>query len=416
MKRFKLLTRSAGRRRQARLFQTMLTLCCLGSLGATYAETATTVIANETYAPAAEPIRIGVPVSLTGRLAGFADQQLKGMELFVDDINNRGALLGRPVTLISLDDHSTEAGAQAAYQALRDQGIDLFVSPYSSGLTLAIQPQVQNEDIVMMSLASAPQIWETPNQLTPKIFGLYTPADENMAPLLKLAQEQGLTRLGLIYQKTDFPEAVAAAVRKQAGPMGLQLVFDEGYDANKADFAAIAGRLSNTNPEVVVVGSYIKDAIAFTNQATGLKPKLIAFSGGPALRDFGDEVGHSKANGVLSTAQWMRSVRFPGSFDFGFRYREQHGIYPSYDAAGGYAALQVLEAAVRLAGSIDPQAVREQLANMKFRSIVGHYRVDARGRQTAKSTYLVQWQDSHISLVYPTELSRFELLYPFPGW
>ncbi len=96
---FKLLTRSAGRLRQAHLFQTLLvqpillTLCCLGSLDAAYAETATPLIANETYAPAAEPIRIGVPVSLTGRLADFADQQLKGMELFVDDINNRGALL-----------------------------------------------------------------------------------------------------------------------------------------------------------------------------------------------------------------------------------------------------------------------------------------------------------------------------------
>ncbi len=367
-------------------------------------------------APEAEPIRIGVPVSQTGRLADFADQQLKGMEQFVDDINNRGALLGRPVVLVTLDDRSTEAGAQEAYQALRAQGIDLFVSPYSSELTLAIQPQAQNEDIVMMSLASAPQIWETPSQQTPKIFGLYTPADENMAPLLKLAQEKGLTRLGLIYQKTDFPEAVATAVRAQAGSMGLQLVFDEGYDVRSADFADLARRLGNTNPEVVVVGSYIEDAIAFTKKATNLKPKLMAFSGGPALRDFGTEVGHAKADGVLSTAQWMRSVRFPGSFDFGFRYREHHGIYPSYDAAGGYAALQVLEAAVRLAGSAEPAAIREQLTNMKFRSIVGHYRVDQRGRQTAKSTYLVQWQDSHISLVYPTELSRFALKYPFPGW
>ncbi len=53
---------------------------------------------------------------------------------------------------------------------------------------------------------------------------------------------------------------------------------------------------------------------------------------------------------------------------------------------------------------------------MKFRSIIGHYRVDEFGRQTAKSTYLVQWQDSHISLVYPQTLARYPLKYPFPGW
>lgn len=399
-------------KRLSRFGRIVLSWCCLMLASSAIAQTATTT----PIAPEAEPIRIGVPVSLTGRLADFADQQLKGMEQFVDDINNRGALLGRPVRLVTLDDGSTEAGAQSAYQRLRDQGIDLFVSPYSSELTLAIQPEVQNADVVMMSLASAPQIWKEGGSQAPKIFGLYTPADENMLPLLKLAQEKGLTRLGLVYQQTDFPEAVAAAVRLQAPQMGLQLVFDEGYGANAPNLAALADRLGNTNPEVVVVGSYIEDAIAFTNAATNLKPKLIAFSGGPALRDYGDKVGHGKANGVLSTAQWMRSVRYPGSFDFGFRYRDRHGIYPSYDAAGGYAALQVLEAAVRLAGSTEPQAVREQLSNMKFRSIVGHYRVDARGRQTAKSTYLVQWQNSHISLVYPTELSRFELMYPFPGW
>ena len=399
------------------MLTTLYRLLLLAACGLGLASTATAEIATQTpMAPEAEPIRIGVPVSLTGRWAEFADPQLKGMEQFVDDINNRGALLGRPVTLVTLDDGSTEAGARAAYQNLRAQGIDLFVSPYSSELTLAIQPQVQSADVVMMSLASAPQIWALENGQAPKIFGLYTPADENMLPLLKLAQEKGLRRLGLIYQHTEFPEAVAAAVRQQAGAMGLEVVFDEGYDAGQPNFAALASRLSSSNPEVVVVGSYIEDAVAFTQAATNLKPKLMAFSGGPALRDYGDRVSHAKANGVLSTAQWMRSVRFPGSFDFGFRYRDRHGIYPSYDAAGGYAALQVLEAAVRLAGSTEPQAVRQQLSNMKFRSIVGHYRVDAQGRQQAKSTYLVQWQNSHISLVYPTELARFELLYPFPGW
>ena len=89
-------------------------------------------------------------------------------------------------------------------------------------------------------------------------------------------------------------------------------------------------------------------------------------------------------------------------------------MYPNYDAAGGYAAGQILESALRLANSNDPTAVRAQLSNMKFRSIIGHYRVDARGMQEAKNNYLVQWQDSHISLVYPPQLARWQVLYPLP--
>jgi len=382
---------------------------------------ASTTVADhrmENHMTDAPAIRIGVPIANSGPLANFATQQLKGMELYIDDINTRGALLGRPVELVTVNAGSTAAGAQQAIAELLDSGVRLLVSPYSSEQTLAVKPQVLAADVAMLSIATAPQIWQdnTTHHSQPKIFGLYTPANENMLPLLQLAQEKGLTRIAVLHQQSEFPEAVAQSVRQHALQMGLQLVFDQSYSATTQDFSALTAQLAASQPQVVIVGSYLKDAVDFAIRAQGLNPKLIAFSGAPALRDFGDQIGHSKAQGVISTVQWMRDVRFPGSFDFGFRYRERHGTYPSYDAAGGYAALQVIEAAVRLAGSAEPSPVRATLAKMKFRSIVGHYRVDKQGRQTAKKTYLVQWQDSHISLVYPPEIARFKLLYPFPGW
>ncbi len=105
----------------------------------------------------------------------------------------------------------------------------------------------------------------------------------------------------------------------------------------------------------------------------------------------------------------------PGGFDIAYRYEQKHHMYPSYDAAGGYAAGQVLEAAVRLAGTVDKAAVRDQLATLKFRSILGNYRVGPTGLQRAKSTYLVQCQEDHISLVYPPDVARYKVLYPYPG-
>ncbi len=362
---------------------------------------------------ASTPIRIGVTVSQSGRLAGFANQQLHGMRQFVHDINHRGRLLGRPVELVTVDDGSTVAGAQRAFDQLTQMGIGLFVSPYSSTLTLGLRDQVDRANIAMISVASAPEIWDRPE---PKIYGLYTPADNNMLPVLELAQDKGLTRLALLYQDSEFPRAVASGVTRRLPDYGLQVNFERAYDPANTDYAQLAAQVKASDPQVLIVGSYLKDAVAFTRAARelSLAPAIMAFSGGPALREFGNQVGHGRADGMISTVQWMRSVRFPGSFDFGFRYRERHGIYPSYDAAGGYAALQVLEAAVRLAGTEAPAAVREQLSSMKFRSIIGHYRVDEFGRQTAKSTYLVQWQDSHISLVYPQDVARWPLRYPLP--
>jgi branched-chain amino acid transport system substrate-binding protein len=106
----------------------------------------------------------------------------------------------------------------------------------------------------------------------------------------------------------------------------------------------------------------------------------------------------------------------PGSSDFSFRYRLKYGVNADYNAAGGYAAGQIIEAAVRLAGSIDKDKVREQLATMKFRSLIGHFRVDENRRQVGKPNYVIQWQEGRRRLIYPENLARFEMDYPFPPW
>lgn len=385
------------------------------ALAATIGILATAQSVRSETTPAVEPIRIGVTTSQTGELAESSNLMLRGMQMWVADVNDRGALLGRPVELIVRDDRSSESVATSAYQAMRTEGVELFVSPYSSDLTLASKAALGSADYAMVSVASAPEIWN--GSAAPRVFGIYTPADENMRPLLAAAQKQGLQTLAIAYQDSNFPAAVAAGTQAMAASYGLRLVASERYDS-AASMAQAVASIQTHDPDVVVVGSYLQDAIEFSNAAAsnGLVPRLIGFSGGPALREYGTAVGLERADGVVSSVQWMRSVRFPGAFDFGFRYRQQYEIYPSYDAAGGYAALQVLEAAIRLADSTDPAAVREQLLAMKFRSILGHYRVDESGRQTAKSTFLVQWQDGHISLVHPPHLARWELRTPFSGW
>ena len=198
----------------------------------------------------------------------------------------------------------------------------------------------------------------------------------------------------------------------------MELVFHEPYERNTSEFEDLIGRLKGTAPDVVIVGSYLNDSVAFLLEAREqrLEPKILAFSGGPALIEFGAAVGMENAQGVMSSAQWKRGQRMPGSFDFSFRFRQRYGRNASYQAAGGYAAGQVLEAAVRLARSVDRDKVREQLRTLKFQSLLGHYRVDETGRQVSKPIYVLQWQNGRRRLIFPEALSRFEFLYPFPAW
>jgi branched-chain amino acid transport system substrate-binding protein len=238
-----------------------------------------------------------------------------------------------------------------------------------------------------------------------------------MNPVLQLAKEKNLASIALVYLDDDFPRDVAAGVRKKAAELGLRLALDEQYGTNLSVMPALAQRVAAANADIVISASYLDDAVAFAKaaKAAAVKPKIFAFSGAPAVPEFVTRVGEANAHGMISTVQWTRGIRLPGSYDLSFRYESQYGGYPNYDVAGAYAAGQVLESAIRLAGTVDRAAVRNELATLKTRTTLGNYRVDATGLQTAKTTYLVQCQQDHISLVYPPEVARFPLVYPYPG-
>ena len=122
----------------------------------------------------------------------------------------------------------------------------------------------------------------------------------------------------------------------------------------------------------------------------------------------------NNVEGVVGVVQWLRTVRLPKAQDFSYRFRRMHGHNPGVHAAIGYSAGQVTEAAVRLAGNLEHDALRQQFRELRFRSLIGHYQVDETGRQVAKRNYLLQWQGNQRRLVAPENIAERELIYPRP--
>lgn len=110
--------------------------------------------------------------------------------------------------------------------------------------------------------------------------------------------------------------------------------------------------------------------------------------------------------------QWIRSDGLPAGYDFSYRYQRKHGRNPGHHVAFGCSAGQVLEAAVRLVGSLDRDEVRGQLAEMKFRSLLGHYRVDETGKQIANETSVIQLQDGRRRLLLPEWIAESSVRLP----
>ncbi|MFT4614556.1 MAG: branched-chain amino acid transport system substrate-binding protein, partial [Bacteroidia bacterium] len=204
-------------------------------------------------------------------------------------------------------------------------------------------------------------------------------------------------------------EEVAAAVR---GTAASEIVLDVGYEPERRDFALLAKRLGEVNADIVLGISFLDDSVAIVRalKQEGVKPKMLAFTVGPGLHEFGDQLG-ADAEGVVGIVQWLRSVREPGAQDFAYRFRKRYGYDPGIYAVMGYSAGEILEAAVRLAQSTDRAAVREQLGTMYFKALVGKYNVSETGRQEGRKNYVLQWQDGQRKLVAPADVAERELRY-----
>ncbi len=360
-----------------------------------------------------EAIVIGTTQSLTAHYQQFGIEQLRGLQMWVADVNARGALLGRPVELLYYDDRSRDAGTVEGFRRLIEQdGVDFLIGPYSSSLTIEASLVAEQYNIPMVATAaSAEKIW---SRGLKNIFGVDTPA-KNYVSGLNLAVNAGAKSVALVYADTDFPVEVANSVRLHAAKTGLKILLDEVYQPEEREFSSLVQRLVKVDADVIVGISYLEDSAEITREIRNqtLKPKLLIFTVGPALQDFGELLG-ADADGVLGVVQWLRSVPLPGAEDFAYRYRRRYGSNPAVHAAIGYSAGQILEAAIRLAGTTDHDAVREQLRSMYFRSLFGRYEVDDTGRQIGKHNYILQWQDGQRKLVAPAEVAESKLIHPLP--
>lgn len=370
----------------------------------------------QTARAADDPVRVGVTASLSGVYAVPGSNLLAGLKMWAHDVNARGALLGRKVEIVFYDDESDPATSARLYERLiNDEGVDLLIGPYSSDVTLAASDVAEGHNFPMVSgSAAATEIFSRGYR---NIFQVDTPADRYMDLLIESASNAGLNTIAMALASSDFPREVARGVRKKAGELGMRLVFDEEYPLDSTDFTDLIQRMQATNPDLVIGGTYLKDSIAFVREAKrqNFTPKALALTVGPALKEFGQALGED-ADGILGVVAWMRGGNVPMAYDFSFRYKEMTGHNAGVHAAYGYAAGQVLEAAVRLANSLDKDAIREQLRVMKFSSMLGRYRVDDSGSQLAKETFVMQWQNGRRLLVLPKQLRDSEIIYPLKPW
>jgi branched-chain amino acid transport system substrate-binding protein len=364
-----------------------------------------------------KPIVIGASLSLTGNLARNGQDQQRGYEMWRDDVNKRGGILGRQVELKVYDDGSDpQTGVKLYEKLITDDKVDLLIGPYGSSVTMTASTVGEKYKMVMIAPgASSKEIWERGYKYC---FQMLSPAREQLRPALQLAKEKGYTKIAIVSADSAFPKDLAHGALIAAEDFGLEVVLQEEYPEKTTDLSALVAKIKKADPDVLIIGSYLPDGIMLVKQMkeANVAPKMIQFGpNGPSLPDFVTSLG-ADAEYILGVSQWEPNEGFPGAKEFTEAYIAKYNEKPTYSVAGAYAAGQILEQAIAEVGSLDQEKIREYLATADLTTTFGKFRVDETGAQVGHETMLIQILNGERVVVYPLETAQQEMILPFPGW
>lgn len=233
-------------------------------------------------ATAAEPIKIGFSMPLTGGLASNGKAILAAYQMWEEDINAKGGLLGRPVKLIYYDDQSNPSLVPAIYAKLFDiDKIDLVFTSYGTNLSVPSMPVVIPRNYVLLGLFALAVNSEFNY---PYYFSMFPAGPDAVHEFsrgyFEIAKEQKLQTVAIAGADSDFAKKAADGARDNATKMGFKIVYDRSYPPNTVDFAPIVRGIQASDPDFVYIASYPTETVGIARAANeiGLKTKL--FGGG----------------------------------------------------------------------------------------------------------------------------------------
>jgi branched-chain amino acid transport system substrate-binding protein len=351
-----------------------------------------------------DPIRIGFSMALTGALAGAGKPALIAMELWREDINAQGGLLGRPVEFVYYDDQTTSANVPKIYTKLLNvDQVDLVVSGYGTAAIAPAMPVVMREKLVFMTLfglgANDEYNYDRYFQIMPA--GPEPRVDWSRG-FFQLAKDKDLRTIALVGADAEYPKNALAGARVNAEDAGLEVVYDESYPPSTTDFTPIIRAIQATNPDVVFVASYPPDSAGMVRAANELDLQTKLFGGGMVGLQYASlqtSLG-PMLNGIVNYDFWVPepTLSFPGIQDVLARYQERaegQGIDPlgHYLTPFAYAYMQILGDAVEAVGSLDQDALADYLHKTTFETVVGPVKFGPNGEWATSRVLMVQFQN-----------------------
>jgi branched-chain amino acid transport system substrate-binding protein len=399
--------------------------------------TAVAAFGAATTAQAAEPIKIGFSVSLTGGLASSGKAHLLSQQIWAEEINAKGGLLGRQVQLVYYDDQTNASLVPIVYAKLIDiDKVDLLMGAATNLIVGAMPEIMQHNKMVMVLLALGSNAdFKYPRYFQSAPFGPDPKGvlSQNFFEVAKQLKPQPKT-VALVGADAEFSNNVLTGARANAAKYNLQIVFDRTYPPSTVDFAPIVRALQATHPDIVLLASYPPDSVGMVRAASEIGLKTQLFGGAMVGMQYASLITQlgDKVNRVVNYHFYVPSAKmsFPGIEDFLKTYQaraKDAGVDPLgfYQPPFAYAAMQVLQQAVTATGSLDDDTLAKYIHKTAFNTIVGEIRFDELGEWATSRVIMVQFQnvqgdglEQYLTghkqvIVYPPEFKDGNLQYPY---
>jgi branched-chain amino acid transport system substrate-binding protein len=221
----------------------------------------------------------------------------------------------------------------------------------------------------------------------------------------------------ILYENSLFGTKGAAAFEKSCKKLGIEILFKESYDSGAVDFKPMLAKVKQADPDLVYMISYVLDASLLMNQSMQLQmnPGLFVGAGaGFTLPEFQANTGKAGEK-VVSATLWHQTLPLPGAREYYENFKAKYNRETEYHGAEAYAAAYVIADVLRRAKSFSAEDITEALAATDMMTVFGPVKFTSYGKkinQNKLETYVVQWQDGQLNMIWPINLAKSKYIYP----
>ena len=330
----------------------------------------TLLLAGVNLAGAAEPIRIGSFLTVTGPASFLGDPELKTLQMYIEDLNTKGGVKGRKLELIHYDTGGNAKDAvNFVKRLIKNDKVDLIVGGTTTGDSMAVIPDVEKEGIPFISLAGGVEIIDPVKKWVFK-----TPHTDRMAvaKIYEDLRKRGLTKVALITGDGGFDKSGHEQLLKLASQSGMTVVADEFYGNKDSDMTAQLTKIRATDAQAIINFGFGQAPAIVTKNIKQLGITLPLYqSHGVASKSFIDLAGDAAEGVRLPAAALVIAEQLPDTdpqkpvlLAYKNNYEAKYGPVSTF---GGHAydGLMIAAGALQRAGSTDKAKVRGEIEKTK---------------------------------------------------